>query len=423
VVGSYTGGFWPAFAGSYYGREPFESDDPPAGFAVTSADLFSLLVRAFGQRLAGPQAPQFRFYVGQRQVIADLADYLPVAADASIDGYLARLEHQLGGEPYLLVVEHAQVASRRVWKQVAAFLASLYGATGAFPGRVDAEIFVGRYPHTIPGIHRERSGVFVSMAHGAKDILVWPPSATGLPRGSARYQHAIPSSRRLRCAPGRLVYWPAMHWHVGESRAATAGLHIAVLEDPLTVRDLLTDTSQFDAQIATRLGPGWADAAHDLALPSELESAVESVVSAYGDYDSVRDRLIASWLRRRTALGFAAVPPSRKVVLRLDHIVTRDGVHEIVVARKDSAFSWIAADGRVGYARSVACLMPLIDRLNSGQPITVSAALDLAVAPRDREVLLKVLTLLAGWRALATTATGRGALVPQLGAPDRPTAQ
>jgi 50S ribosomal protein L16 3-hydroxylase len=405
------GGFWPDFVARYYGREPFETDDPPAGLEVSGAELFRLLLRAAADRGAGPRAPQVRFHAGQRQIIADLADYLPVATDRSVDGYLARMEDQLGGEPYLLVVEHGHVSSRKVWKQAASFLAGLYGASGALPGSVDLEVFVGRYPHTIPGIHRERSGVFVSMAQGAKDILVWPPDATRLPLGSARYHQATATSRRLRCSPGRLVYWPAMHWHVGESPAeGTAGLHIAVLEDPLTARDLMTRPSELDTALAARISPGWAAAApFDLGLPPELDGVVESVVAAYADRDAVRDRLVAGWLRRRTGLGFPTVPPVRKVVLRPDQVLTRDSVHPIVVAPRDAASAWVAADGRVGYARPVAGLVPLIDRLNSGQPIPVSEALDLATEARDRDVLLKVLTLLASWQALATGATAQPA--------------
>jgi 50S ribosomal protein L16 3-hydroxylase len=416
-------GFWREFA-PYYGQEPFETDNPPPDLAVSSADLFRLLIRAAAERGPGPTTPQIRFHIGQRQVIADLDDYVPVVADGSIDGYLARMEHELGGEPYLLVVERGHVSSRKIWKQAASFLAGLYGATGAVPGSVDVEVFVGRYPCTMPGIHRERSGVFVSMAQGAKDILVWPPQATGLPLGSARYQEAIAGARRLRCAPGRLIYWPAMHWHLGESPGqGTAGLHIAVLDDALTVRDLLTDARELDAEVAPRFGPAWstrstwsAAGSHELALPLELDAAVESVVTAYADRAVVRDRLVAGWLRRRTALGFPAVPPPRRVTLAPDHVLTRDGVHPIIVARRDTVTSWVAADGRVGYARSVPSLVPLIDRLNSGRPITVAAALDLTAAPLDRDVVMRVLTLLASWQALATSAMAQAA-PPEAAAP------
>ncbi len=406
-------GFWQDFA-RYYGQEPFETDNPPPDLAVSSADLFRLLIRAAADRGPGPTAPQIRFHIGQRQVIADLDDYVPVVADGSTDGYLARMEHELGGEPYLLVVERGHLSSRKIWKQAASFLAGLYGATGAMPGSADVEVFVGRYPYTMPGIHRERSGVFVSMAQGTKDILVWPSRATGLPLGSARYQEAIAGARRLRCAPGRLVYWPAMHWHIGESPGqGTAGLHIAVLDDALTVRDLLTDARELDAEVAPRFGPAWsarsAAGSHQLALPLELDAAVESVVTAYADRAVVRDRLVAGWLRRRTALGFPAVPPPRRVTLAPDHVLTRDGVHPIIVARRDAATSWLAADGRVGYARSVPSLVPLIDRLNSGRPITVAAALDLTAAPLDRDVVMRVLTLLASWQALATNAMAQAA--------------
>src|SRR5580700_5742398 len=82
------GGFWPHFAARYYGREPFETDDPPAGLEVSGPELFRLLLRAAADRGAGQRAPQVRFHAGQRQVIADLADYMPVATDRTVDGYL-----------------------------------------------------------------------------------------------------------------------------------------------------------------------------------------------------------------------------------------------------------------------------------------------------------------------------------------------
>jgi hypothetical protein len=402
--------FWRDFAARYYGQAPFETDAPPQDFAVSKADLFRLLVRACADRTTGPNPQHVRFHIGQRQVIADIADYLPTTADGTLDGYLARLEHALRGEPYLLVVEHGHVPSRLVWKRSASFLAGLYGATGVLPGSVDVEVFVGRYPYTIPGIHRERSGVFVSMVEGAKDIRVWPPGTNGLPLGSARYQQVTASARRLRCAPGRLVYWPAMHWHVGESPAQpSAGLHLAVLDDALTVGDLLASAAGLDMDTFLAGGPGWPAAApHDVVAPS-LDDAVDSVVAAYGARDVVRDQLVAGWLRRRTALGFPAVPPPRRVTLRPEDVLARDGIHPIVLATRDASTSWLAADGRVGYARSSPSLAALVAQLNSGQPIAVATALDLAGSAADRHVLLRVLNLLASWRALATSAAARPA--------------
>jgi 50S ribosomal protein L16 3-hydroxylase len=395
--------FWPTFAARYYAREPCEADDPGADLAVSSATLFQLLISAVAKRGRGPQDAQLRLHIGQRQVIADMDEHLPNPADASLDGYIARMDKELNGEPYLLVVEHAQVASRQIWKTSARFLASLYQATGALPGGVDVEVFVGRYPNTMPGIHRERSGVFVSMVQGSKDILVWPPDTTGLPLGTARYQQSTDTARRLRCQPGRLVYWPALHWHVGESpEESTAGLHIAVLAEPPTTQDLLAGAmSDLDAEIAPGISPGWSGSgSHELGLPSTFESTVQSVISAYGDSAVVRDKLIAAWLRRRTGLGFTALPPGRHVVLRADQAVTRDGVHPIVLASRDTATSWLAADGRVGYARSGSSLTRLIDFLNRGDTISVRAAVDLGADPVERDVLTKVLNLLAGWRAV-----------------------
>ena len=127
---------------------------------------------------------------------------------------------------------------------------------------------------------------------------------------------------------------------------------------------------------------------------------MQSVISAYGDSAVVRDKLIAAWLRRRTGLGFTALPPTRNVALRADDTVTRDGVYPIVLASRDSATSWLAADGRVGYARSSPSLIKLVDALNSGETISVRAAVDLAADPVERDVLTKVLALLANWRSV-----------------------
>ena len=399
------GEFWPSFAARYYAREPCEADKLAADLAVTPAELFQLLIGAVASRGRRPQDPELRVHVGQRQVIADTDEYLPRPDDASLDGYMARMEKELNGEPYLLAVERAHVASRQIWKTAARFLGSLYEATGALPGGVDVEVFVGCYPNTIPGIHRERSGVFVSMVQGSKDILVWPPDAPGLPLGTARYQQATETARRLRCQPGRLVYWPAMHWHVGESPAqSTAGLHIAVLAEPPTIQDLLAGTSDLDTEIAPGISLGWSGfGPHELGLPSTFESSVQSVISAYGDSAVVRDKLIAAWLRRRTGLGFTALPPTRNVALRADDTVTRDGVYPIVLASRDSATSWLAADGRVGYARSSPSLIKLVDALNSGETISVRAAVDIAADPVERDVLTKVLALLANWRSVEIT--------------------
>lgn len=86
--------------------------------------------------------------------------------------------------------------SRWIWKQAAEFLAPLYRASGMLPGDVEVVAFAGRYPFTASGIHRERSGVFVCMVEGSKDILVWPPEAgPDLPRSTARYHSARASAR------------------------------------------------------------------------------------------------------------------------------------------------------------------------------------------------------------------------------------
>jgi 50S ribosomal protein L16 3-hydroxylase len=244
------------------------------------------------------------------------------------------------------------------------------------------------------------------MVQGSKDFLIWPPQTEELPCRTARYEPARASASRLTCKPGRLVYWPASHWHVGESPAtASVALHVAVLEESPGLTALLSAAvGDLEATAGLARHSAWPAAPSELGFPPQYEGVVQALISSCGDADRVRDRLTADWLRRRTGLGFAAPPPRyAEPSLRPDQTVTRDSVYPIVLAERDAATSWCAADGRVGYVRSAPALTQLIDTLNSGSAISVRAALALAVSDVDRELLDQTMCMLAGWRALKLT--------------------
>jgi 50S ribosomal protein L16 3-hydroxylase len=398
--------FWAGFAARQFRREPAEFDHPPAGFGTDEDELFDLLADCCERRGTGPRQPKARFHLGACEVLADLDDYLPARADRSLDGYLRRLESDLNGQPYLLTVQRTQAVSRPAWKRAAGFLAGLQAAAGALPGPADLEAFVGHYPSTAPGIHRERSGIFVSAVRGAKDILVWPPEESGLPLGTLRYEHATANATRLRCQPGRLVYWPALHWHVGQSPSApSAALHLAVTEVPDlgdVIARAVDDLTGSPAGPAVTARPGCADPVpDDAALPGRYQTALSALTAQFGDRAAVRDRLTADWLRHRTGLGFTAPPPRYlEVALADTEVIRRDSVQPVLLARRDDATSWCAADGRVADVRTVPALQPLIDLINAGQPARVRDALQLAGDDADRELLRRVLSLLAAWRAV-----------------------
>ncbi|HXW44648.1 MAG TPA: hypothetical protein VEL03_07675 [Streptosporangiaceae bacterium] len=400
-------GFWPGFAAGHYRQRPYETDEFPPGLAASAGELFPLLLRACALRGNGPKDPQVRFYIAQREVLQDLDDWLPVTADGSLDGYLARMDAELSGAPYLLTVQRLHAVSRTLWKRAAAFLAGLCEATGSLPGDAEVEAFVGRYPHTPTGIHQERSGVFVAAVHGAKDVLAWPPPTGGLPLRSGRYGQERAGATRLRCEPGRLVYWPAMYWHVAESPAASAAVHLAVLEEPPGPRGLLATAA---GSLPAASGHGIdlpPRGAGETPLPSQYEVAARALAGALGDAGAVRDRLTADWLRRRTGCGFCAPPPRRgATVITADQLVVRDSVLPIVLARRDAATSWCAADGRVARVRSSPALTAAIDKLNAGEQFAVDSLLGLGATSAERRLLLATLALLADWQALAVSDPG-----------------
>jgi hypothetical protein len=394
--------FWAGFGADHYGRRPVATDDPPAGFEVRADEFFDLLVRACRGRAFGPRDPHVRFFIAQREVLEDLDDYLPVPADGSLAGFLGRMEDELRGQPYLLTVQRMHVVSRHLWKQAAGFLAGLYEATGLLPGDAEVEAFVGRYPYTPTGIHRERSGVFVCTVHGQKDMLVWPPDTRGLPLNSRHYDEARASAMHLRCAPGRLAYWPGMHWHVGESPMPSAALHVTVGEQPPDQADLLAAASG-GVTLAAGKGLEYRSAAGG-GLPAQYEDLASALTAACGEVGAIRARLMVDWLRRRTGLGFTVPPPRRGAVdLGDDDVVGRDGEFPIVLIDRDAGTSWCAADGRVARMKSAPALSAAVDLLNSGRSLPVREVLSLAAGEMELALLRQALAMLADWQVLMVT--------------------
>ena len=193
-------------------------------------------------------------------------------------------------------------------------------------------------------------GVFVSTVDGCKQMLVWPADAD-VPAESRSYAAAALQARRLRCGPGRMVYWPAEWWHVAESATPSATLHLVVRERPPGLPDLA-------ALCTAPLGDGfedralaWGSAPDAVGFPAQYDAALEALVEMCGDRSGMRDRLVADWLRCRTGLGFEALPPRRVAAEpEMSDALIRDGVCPIVLAARDGTTSWCAADGEGGAA-------------------------------------------------------------------------
>lgn len=393
--------FWETFAERYFGREPFEVEDPPVDFAVDPELLFELLVRACAGRRSDVKDPYVKFWIGGHQVIADVDVLLPTHGDGSLEGYRARVEASLEDRSWALVVGRLQAVSRRMWKTAAQFVLGLSEATGVVPWYAHVAAIVGRYESTGRGIHQDGPfGVFVSTVDGCKQMLVWPADAD-VPAESRSYAAAALQARRLRCGPGRMVYWPAEWWHVAESATPSATLHLVVRERPPGLPDLA-------ALCTAPLGDGfedralaWGSAPDAVGFPAQYDAALEALVEMCGDRSGMRDRLVADWLRCRTGLGFEALPPRRVAAEpEMSDALIRDGVCPIVLAARDGTTSWCAADGRVGRLRSAPALTELIVRLNDGERVLVGDALARTQEPVERRLLLGAVKLLAGWRAV-----------------------
>jgi hypothetical protein len=109
---------------------------------------------------------------------------------------------------------------------------------------VDFEFFIGKYPETFGGVHRERCANIQYVYHGQKKFLVWPPSffenhqLKEKNNKHSNYQREdylcnAPSSAEiargvnLEASPYQAFYIPYHWWHVGISPNLSASLTIA----------------------------------------------------------------------------------------------------------------------------------------------------------------------------------------------------
>lgn len=129
----------------------------------------------------------------------------------------------------------AQTHDRTLFRALVTGLEPWFAAHGLPQGRVEAEVFCGRYRATPGGIHRETCSNLHLVVEGEKTMEfwtgdAWPPGRAVLredrdPGSGAREQY-LPgldprehreSARSLTAGPGQGFAWPAGTWHVGRS--------------------------------------------------------------------------------------------------------------------------------------------------------------------------------------------------------------
>lgn len=211
--------FWRKASDEYWQREPFVFEVDPAAAPFEEGAVFDALAsdvehdRLDWIQLALTDSPtNLRDYR-----MTTFRKHGPQASDGGFAGYFERLSKlsfglnvhdldrrnpTLGGTSEVFD-EHFGVHPR-----------------SPIPRRWELDAFVGNYPATPFGIHRDNAGVFSFCLVGQRTVMLWPedyfePGHPDLTRPDPRIiaRHAE-AATRIRLEPGLGAYWPPGNWHV-----------------------------------------------------------------------------------------------------------------------------------------------------------------------------------------------------------------
>jgi 50S ribosomal protein L16 3-hydroxylase len=297
---------------------------PGAAFPVTMEDIRRALGEVAQKKGNGARS---RLFVNGRPS-KNVPTYLPGPKDTDGAAYVRRLEALGRHTRFGLVVNNLQGADFGLWAKTAQWLSGLYAHTGVPPFVAEVALFLGNYERTGFGIHKDDISVVLASVQGAKQMFLWrPDQLTGedLRRTGAAATALKRRATGLWAKPGDLVYWPAGHWHVGESRGLSATLNIGfcfngggTFANPRntgTPGEVLGSAVDFVVSRAAgkkagplRLrSPGPRSGAEQ--LPAELSAPLALLLShpprELGVFTA------AWWLKKVTGAGFKQVPPPR----------------------------------------------------------------------------------------------------------------
>ncbi|KDN82359.1 JmjC domain-containing protein [Kitasatospora cheerisanensis] len=317
---------WDEFTAHYWDRRPVLIKAAlPAPFEL--GEVFAAATLA--TRPPGPHrtAPNAQFAVGRFQQ-TEPANWFPRPEDGGFDGYRRRLDAELAAfspeTRYALTVHAFHAFHPGQWERQRAFYEPLWERTGLPVSGAITTLFHGNYEHTPVGVHRDRFATFMFALEGRKRMRFWrerpwtEPVTTKLD-----YQAHLASSFTAEPEPGDLLYWPASHYHVGESvdgGSATSvnigvpreGHHAGYDVDDLLLGkapDAMVDPDAALVRLPAATAPLSApEPPVDGALPEALEQTLR-IFREYHDPDRTGELVASLALGNRSASGLCPVPP------------------------------------------------------------------------------------------------------------------
>lgn len=370
---------WARFVADHWEARPVVWRRPFATPLVSAAQLFAALVRACAQyvaegRTAGvPQdrSNAVRVNVGGAALMVDVERHLPHDGDGSLAGYAARMERQLAGRPYELIVHQLQAFDAAMWERMRQFLAGLYDLVGLPAEKAEAVVFLRNHVATSFGLHQDHASIFMFVIEGKKRMLTWPDHVFRGQEGkfaSLDYDAYRDQATVLEGGPGDVVYWPSNAWHVGEASgglSASISLGLRLKHPP--VADVVNLAIGLLRPHAVPVDLYAADAQRGAAVPAALAQALASM-RALCDSGELERAVRLHWLKRVTGGGFTRVPPPAPIEpVADDDLVTGRSRTPILRITWADGCDMLSASGHAIPAPATPGVRTLIERLNASR--------------------------------------------------------
>ncbi len=223
--------FWKGFVDSFWEKQPTTFSYPAAQPLMTEAEALRIYL-ALAVKLRRGQGADIAFYIESGMLSTDIGQYLPIAADRSLEEYRQRVLKRTAGRPFALITNAVRAESPAHRQRLRAFTRGLLALVGKNVGRVGADIFLSNTPKTAFGVHRDSASNFSYIVSGKKRMLVWPREVfanradqrcdgpnSNIFLDGIDYDAYRDRATVLEGSAGEMLYWPSSYWHVAESSA------------------------------------------------------------------------------------------------------------------------------------------------------------------------------------------------------------
>ncbi len=345
----------------------------------TQAVVFEALKRASVVASAGARRGLTIFRNGVRTEAPAL---YPQGSDISFEAWCRRVSGR-SASPVMLMASGVQAVSRELWLWAIATLKPLFRRVGLPPYGAEIGVFGGNYESTSLGIHTDAVDVFMFVVTGAKSMRVWAPGVltqTQARKHAFDYSRLRSSSHLLTPAVGEAAYWPAGHWHIGESRGVALSLNIALgYSGGIPSAPLVGTPRQFLFMSSGRTAaPECLDVPLSLGLPGgrvsglapgllEAEAALRRAVTS----SRFAEIVLEEQLNRQTAMAFRPPPPKQS-----NQAGPGGGAQPAAVPlawSRTGAKVVVSAAGHSCVVSNSRSVVAKLARLESGQPVRLAA--------------------------------------------------